>query len=57
MGDVELFLELLGVEGLVGRKLFEDLVLLLHALLIVGNSLLINKLIEYEDIYLVKFEV
>ncbi len=57
MGDVELFLKLLRMEALVSRKFFEDLVLLLHGLLIVGYQLLINKLIECEDFYLVNFEV
>jgi hypothetical protein len=43
MGDVELFLEVLGVEVLVGGEFFEDLVLLLHrGLLIKSKRLGIN---------------
>lgn len=30
VGDIELFLEILGVEGLLSGKLFEDLILLFH---------------------------
>ena len=38
MGDVELFLEVLGVEVLVGGEFFEDLVLLLHSGLLMKSK-------------------
>ena len=48
VGNVELFLELLGVEGLVGGELFEDLVLLLHGVVVGAIGWELIKLIVCE---------